>query len=412
MSDPNTSDQGGFDGLQGTDGPIDAPLASPAAEPSVEAAPDAPPVEQATAAAPEPPSEPAAVPPPAEPVDDEAPLRSFLDTQPKDYTDLVTKYQAGGKSLRDAMAEANAQMSRRYWESTRAEAEKAKAAQEPTAPPAVAPEAPKPQITSPDVAALEAEVEILKAQFAPLYHEELELVPFKTKTEGECRSLVAQIERKQRAAFMTTDYDKQQELFAEVKALYESRDEKEALLQRVNFRLGQIVDQKDRLELRNAFLGDKKERALAAAAERSREAERQEQARRTAADEAAKAEATRREAFNSAFDSSFKVAQTAGDPLEPEEIAKFKNYAVTFYAHHPKGKAQNPAEVLDILKEAKAAYDGDIEFAHRKKSRLHALKKEQDVNVNAPSGAAAVAPAVKRGSPAYEADSFTGLSAS
>jgi hypothetical protein len=413
LSDPNTSD---FAGLRGTDGPVDEPAVTPQDSTPVEAAPQE--VQEQTASEVTPPStDPVSSPAPTPEANPDAAYETLLADP--DLTDearnLVRKYQGEGKSAAFAIKEALKQSAPAYWSRSKelaAETKPEARAEVTPPPPAADPQPVAAQVVSPDVAALDAEVGQLKQQFEPLYVEELKLVPFKDQTEGELRTLVAQIDRKARAAFLATEYEAKEKLNAEVLALYEQRDEKEALLQRVSARLGWISDRKERLELHNVFLQDKKARALAVAEDRAREAERQEQARKREAEEATRAEVSRRTAWNTAYLSALESVKKEGTELEPEDLPDFQDYAVTFFAKQPAAKQSDPAQVPGLLREAKKAYDVWVDRAHRKQSRVHSLKKEQDVAVSAPSGAAAVAPPVKRGQPANEADSFMGLSAS
>jgi hypothetical protein len=413
LSDPNTSD---FAGLRGTDGPVDEPAVTPQDSTPVEAAPQE--VQEQTASEVTPPStDPVSSPAPTPAVDTDAAFQALFDDP--DLTDearnLLKKYQAEGRSPSFVVKEALKHGAASHWnENKRLSAEAKQPEPQPESPSAPAQPAAQtaPVVSSPDVAALDAEVGQLKQQFEPLYVEELKLVPFKDQTEGELRTLVAQIDRKARAAFLATEYEAKEKLNAEVLALYEQRDEKEALLQRVSARLGWISDRKERLELHNVFLQDKKARALAVAEDRAREAERQEQARKREAEEATRAEVSRRTAWNTAYLSALESVKKEGTELEPEDLPDFQDYAVTFFAKQPAAKQSDPAQVPGLLREAKKAYDVWVDRAHRKQSRVHSLKKEQDVAVSAPSGAAAVAPPVKRGQPANEADSFMGLSAS
>jgi hypothetical protein len=413
LSDTSTaSDLGDFAGLVGSAGPIEQEPAAPATEPSVEAAPAVEQEPTETAVAPEPTSEPAApVSQPATSVDEDAPLRSFLETQPKDYTDLVAKYQAGGKSLKDAMTEANAQMSPRYWQTTKAEAEKAKAATEPVPP--TAPEVkPEPTISSPDVAAFDAEVGQLLQQMKGLLAVEERAVTFKNSAEQKRAELLAEIDELTERHLTTADYEEGERLKADILKKRAQRSALDIKVREVSRDLELIDLRKQSLEGRNEILTEKKARALSVAEAKAREAERQEQLKHAAAAESAKAEQARKEAVAAAWATALPVVKAEGDPLDPEEIAAFEDSALTFYAKHPKSKSLNPSDVLEILREHKKAYDAQVELNHRKKSRIYSLKKEADVVVNAPSGKDAVAPAVKRGFALRDDDAFTGLSAS
>jgi hypothetical protein len=316
----------------------------------------------------------------------------------------VAKYRRDGVSLSEAMKVANAKVAADAWQFTKAEAERARLAKEPepqkaaevTPPPAAAP---APSVDDdPQVQAVDAKVGQLRTQMSTLL-----------ATREEANAKLAAIDAKTKALARQwysgkLGYEDEEKAKADAATLEAYEAHWRSVLAATNADINRVEEAYEFTQL------TRQQAVYLAELRRAREAEVSERAR---ASQTARttAESTRLQQVESAFKLHLPVVMKEGVPVDQDEAKEFENEALTFLALHPKFPTATAAEIPALLREFKAKEDAKVDRYHRKQSRIHAERKEQDVKINAPAGAAAVAPAVKRGSN-YREDGFMGLRSS
>lgn len=386
---------GDFDAMveEGFKNLSEAPVEAATAEPEAGSTPEAAPAEvvpqetKSPEPAPESPSA-AAQPSPAV-VDADVIAESLIETD--EARNLVAKYKAAGKSTVEAVREALKHSAPAYWTQSKAEAERARAAKEQPAESTSAPVA-TPAPTTAELPA-PAELQAIDARMRALETEWNTLAASETKFSTQLQAIKAEIAERQ-DVLLTQDLDFEQEKALKDRLRYLRSVEKqsEAYLSSVDKEKRQL----DLLYRQEQTHRWSTQRVLELS--QAREAEARERQRAT--EELTKtAEANRRRGIYEAWEANLSVIAKEGDPVSDDLFESFKDKAMDAVARKdPKSGADVPA----ILREFKREWDELGDKFHRLKSKTYAERKEQHVNVNAPSGANAVAPVLKSRGPLTE----------